>query len=270
MPPWNVKVIWVLAPIAMAAWHWFIPNVLAIWRWLGTLDWAAISTVGLLIFAAVQWKLMDRIEARRRKERRLDKRARLDVAYGALWAEYARMMAVAAQWEKRDLVSEALLQMFDPNEILPRDWGASTQNLGELGRLPADFGGASYMHASQAASQGHTIVNLVTIVRSQYSSLPSEFSQIESTYPKLIGSARRAEKRARESVREAELCLKDALDNSGPGQSALPYSEIKFAASAHGKWLRTRLTSDRSTVTGTVEPPLLTNESQKEIDDSGD
>jgi hypothetical protein len=44
----------------------------------------AVSGVGLLVFAWMQWWLTKRAETTRRKERELDKRAEIEAAYGVV------------------------------------------------------------------------------------------------------------------------------------------------------------------------------------------
>ena len=196
-----------------------------------------ISSVALVFFAAVQWKLMDRTESRRRRERRLDKRLREDIAFGALWAEYARMWSVALQWQSRDFVGETMLDLFEPSDILPRDWASATLHLSELGRLSAHLGGVAYTFASQAELSGRNVLGAIRIIRRKYPNIAEGLAEAEVKMAATFKMARSKQHTARWFAKQAELVLLDAINNSRPGREQKPFAQMTSAESEFGKRL---------------------------------
>jgi len=239
------------------------PNVLAAWHWLGALDWAVISTVALVFFAAVQWKLMDHTmdhtEVRRMKERRLDKRQREDIAYGALWAEYARMWSVALQWQSRDFVGETMLDLFEPSDILPRDWASATLHLSELGRLSAHLGGVAYTFATQAELSGRNVLGAIKLIRRKYPNIPEGMAEAEVKMAAAFKMARDKQQNARWFAKQAELILLDAINNSRPGREPQRFPQMKTAESEFGKQLQLQIRDgiDATKLSAPPGPPPL-------------
>ncbi len=92
----------------------------------------SVTTVVLAAFALVQLLYIH--------SERWDRRA---AAYRGLWVEQWRIYTLGQFWEREDLVGLSKVGAFEPEAILPRDWGVSSQLLGLLGMQSARFGGVA-------------------------------------------------------------------------------------------------------------------------------
>lgn len=204
-------------------------------------DWADLTAVAIALFTAAQVGLAWWNEHRRKAEREADQHERERVAYGALWVEYARMWSVALQWQSRDFVGETMLDLFDPSDILPRDWGAATLHLSELGHTAAHLGGVAYTFAAQAEASGRAILGAIDLIRRRYPNIPEGLHEAERTMTSTFIMARSRQHYARWYAKEAELMFLDAIENSRPGRAPNAFTPLVTAKSQYGKQLQLQI-----------------------------
>ena len=94
-------------------------------------------TVGLVLFAGAQVLLQHRTELARSRERKEDRDQRLAGLVGITFAEGARLLLIADEWEEHGLQSLASMERLDPRDVLPTDRGQLHAVVGELGEEAA-------------------------------------------------------------------------------------------------------------------------------------
>jgi hypothetical protein len=100
-------------------------------------------TIGLVVFAGAQVWLQVRAERQRMRERAAEGDERVDRAFHLAWAEHFRLSGLADELKRRDLIEMAYLDVLDPQEVLPRDWGRLTEALAGLSREAGFLGGVA-------------------------------------------------------------------------------------------------------------------------------
>jgi len=114
-------------------------------------------TLGLLVFAGMQWWVTHKAEESRREERfqdKTDERERrdqeLDRAFQTVWAEHLRIEALADYWDEHDFVTLSALGVLRASDLLPRNWTTIMEALGVLGRESAFLGAVAVALAHDA------------------------------------------------------------------------------------------------------------------------
>lgn len=88
----------------------------------GVLDFInAFTTLVLAAFAFVELR-----------RARAAERSSLAAAYGVLTITYVRMWAVAHAWRTETVMKEIRAGVFDPNAIVPAEWGTLIPIIGQL------------------------------------------------------------------------------------------------------------------------------------------
>lgn len=142
-------------------------------------QWSAITnaglTVGLLIFAGMQWWVTRASEQNRLAERADDAAVRQQVseeeqdrAFQTIWAEHFRLEGLAESWERADLVHLAALGILRSSELLPRDWSTMVTALGRIGRESGFLGGVAIRLAHDVERQVAELKALVDGFARQY------------------------------------------------------------------------------------------------------
>lgn len=151
------------------------------------LRWStSLAAVTIAIFAAVQlyqgWR-----------ERRERKRA----AYASLYAEYFQLWARSDSWQDEDLVAWARADALNPDELLPRDWGALLTLLGQVSTATAALGAIAFDCVAEAATRARMLVRL---------------TNAGGGATRIAGNdARQLETQVKKGAREAATILEDAL-----------------------------------------------------------
>jgi hypothetical protein len=188
----------------------------------------AFGTVALVFFALVQiWRT------------EVERRERIRAAVGGFWIEYFRLWRVSNSWEERDLTSDLYAGLFDPDEILPPDWGALLPLIGALGALPARLGGLAYAYAADAASEAR--------LARRYAQSIQELSQSDQRtelaikhHDRLYATMQEAIERAQRKARLAADSLEDAI-SAAPRWSTKTRFEPELLRSGPGRALVERI-----------------------------
>src|SRR5690606_7853850 len=103
--------------------------------------------------------------------------------------------------------------IFDPDEILPVDWGAVLPLFGQLGMQSARFGGSAYATANNAAFQGRYIQKLL-VEREQQLESASNTDHANAITAKFEVPLARAMEKTHSLVRDAADTFEDALKSA--------------------------------------------------------
>ncbi len=165
----------------------------------GTLDFInALMTVSISGFALVQLMVSAR-----------DRRSRMRTALGAFWVEYWRVWTVSERWRKEDLEYLDRAGLFNPDEILPPDWGVVLPLLGELGPMPARLGGLAYSLAAHAAEHGRAFQRLKDTekILAKQNASAEDFRKLSQLRADAAGHARTKARLAADTFEDALACV---------------------------------------------------------------
>jgi hypothetical protein len=177
-------------------------------------------TVGLLIFAAMQWWVTHSAEKTRVTERAEDATAarhaeELDQyrAYQTVWAEHFRLDSLADSWQNEDLVMLSALKILRSSDLLPRDWSQIVSSLGVLGREAGFLGAVAITAAHDAEREVAALNALVASFDKQFpQASPSTLSAlVRKNEPR---ESDRLEATIRRLVRDLSMLLWDATVQS--------------------------------------------------------
>jgi hypothetical protein len=201
---------------------------------LSPVQWDLVSaasnvmlTLGLLVFAALQWKvtekqaeLQEKAEATRIGERAADQAARdaeedraLDRDFQIAWAEHFRLEGVANMYEKEDLLELSSLNVLDSSDLLPQDWSFVLASLGRLGVEAGFLGGVAVSLAHDAERQVALLNAVVNGFRIQYPNKgPGELAAM--VRQNRGGEVKKLEERIRLLTRDLANLFWDAVSHS--------------------------------------------------------
>lgn len=187
-------------------------------------QWTAVTnvllTIGLLLFAGMQWWVTKRSEAARRRERAADEQARdreadraLDAAFQLVWAEHFRLDGLADQWDREDLVVLSALGVLSPDDVLPRDWTVVIRAVSQLSVESGFLGGVAMTRAHDMARSIASLNGVVQGIARQYPQhAPAHIIQVaHSSYRGETDPIVRA---IRHGTRDLSLLLWDAARQS--------------------------------------------------------
>jgi hypothetical protein len=195
--------------------------------WLSSLDpnqiqaFAAaaniVLTIGLLLFAGMQWWVTQTSEQARKLEREADANAeRLrqvreeEASYQLVWAEQFRLNSLAESWNDGDLVELSLLELLRPADVIAGDWPLMLQTLTGLSLEAGYLGGMARTLAHDIERQATLFNTAVGGLRGNYTSLSvaQHAKHIRKTHGEELG---RMERGLREAARELSLVVADAI-----------------------------------------------------------
>jgi len=158
----------------------------------------ALMTVSLVLFAAVQiWRT------------EVERRERTRSAVGSFWVEYFRLWRVSNAWAEVDFNDPTQLELFDPEEVLPPEWGAVLPLLGSLGAFSARLGGLAYAYAADAAAAARRASHLAKSLQSvetkgySHSHLPSRVKLLQDQLAASLAEARLKSRLAVDTIEDA-------------------------------------------------------------------
>lgn len=142
-------------------------------------DWTAVTnvllTIGLLLFAGMQWWVTHQAEKSRRLERESDERVRRaaadstsDTAFQTIWAEHFRLETLATHWGKSDLVLLSALRVLRSDDLLPRDWPTLMRAFGHLSKEAGWLGSVALTLAYDTERDVATLNAIVDSFAKQY------------------------------------------------------------------------------------------------------
>ncbi len=177
------------------------------------------STAGLVFFALVQvlvtWRgersasLRDEraraasVEQEKRKEAQT-----LDTAHAIIHAEWFRIWTTSQQWSKYDLIVGARDGTLDPSDILPRDWGTTTERFGELGYVTSYLGSYAFAMAYDAFRSARELILLVRALDAEAPGNPHARKLFLAANEERL---RKQETKIRSDAVEAAYLLEDAM-----------------------------------------------------------
>ena len=170
-----------------------------------------ISTIGVAVFAWLQWSLTKRADLARRAERAEDLARQREVAYAAVQAEWFRLWTVASNWGRRDLVQLVEADQFDPSDFAPREWASITTNLGYLGMASAKIGSYGLAVAHDATRAANDFLGDCEAFFEHWPTPPAERAAFHDQY---MSGLREQEHRLKALVLEAANILQDAIEHS--------------------------------------------------------
>ena len=177
------------------------------------------STFGLVFFALVQVLLTWRGEhtASQRDEQatqteadreKLRSEQALDTAHAIIHAEWFRIWTTSRQWSKYDLIAAARDGTLDPTDILPRDWGSTTEKFGELGYITSYLGSYGFAMAYDAFREARELILSVKALDNEApDNLQARMMFLTANEQQL----RKREAKIRENASEAANLLQDAM-----------------------------------------------------------
>lgn len=167
-----------------------------------------VSTAVIALFAVLQWWLSRNAENSRKAERQADQLERADVAYATVHAEWFRIWTVSEQWRASELANPAVIAAKSPDDILPRDWASVTQNLAQLGYLPAQIGGMGLALTHDASRHARALFDEVMAYNQMRPNAPEAAARFDQEHmPRLL----EAEANLKELASEAANVLEDAV-----------------------------------------------------------
>ena len=210
--------------------------------------------LGLLVFAGLQWKVTERqatlqakAEAARRTELANEIERQRDVAYRVIWAEWFRLRAVATRWRERGILVLASSGTLRAEDVLPRDWGLLTEQLGRLSREASHIGSVGLTLAFDAAQEAALVAETFRVMRMApgYSATGAVAAVLRVSSPNTEGLQRSADG-ALQMAENASATLEEALKISPNSDKALAFAIPKDSLSDVGRWLK-RMANERST-----------------------
>lgn len=222
----------------------------------------ALFTLALVLFAGLQlWRA------------EMERRERIRAAVGAFWVEYFRLWRVSVAWTdpKLDLLIHA--GVFDPQEVLPPDWGATIPLLGAMGAVPARLGGLAYAYAAESSAQAKLAVRCAAALadhdRDSRGTPVENYrrDELNRAFEKVLADAKLKAKLSADTLEDAlanapawatRMQVDISRMSSGPGRALV--ERIQARAKATPLWRR---------IGGRLFPRLLVKRTVEDIEARG-
>ena len=180
------------------------------------------------------------------------------------------MWRVSVAWADPHLDRLIYAGVFDPQEVLPPDWGATIPLLGAMGSVPARLGGLAYAYAAESSAQAKLAVRYAAALADHdkdSGGTPAENRRRDELY----GAFEKVLMDAKLKAKLAADTLEDALANA-PAWATRMQIDISRMSSGPGRALAERIQARAKAaplwrrIGGRLFPRLLVKRS---IDDIG-
>lgn len=203
------------------------------------------SAIAVALFAFVQLGLTWHSDRTRRRERTEDERRAMREAHAVLHAEWFRMWSTARKWSESSLIDLVEVDRLVADDILPRDWGASSDRIGALGVLSAQLASMSFTKAHDVRD---IVLDFALVCRAYHTALRNAPAQAETIKQQHLPRLVEEEARIHAMALEAANVLEDALDNCPVASAAQPIEFRREPESEFGREMKRQL--QKSTPSG--------------------